>query len=350
MTEAFDPSGACAPDSGIYGLPHTAAEARVHVVPVPFDATASYRKGAALAPEAVLRASHQVDLFDLLTGKPYQHGIAMLDVDPRLPTLNAEANALAQPILDAAGELEGNPELSRALDRVNEIGDEVNDIVHARCARSMDDGKLVVVLGGDHSTPFGAIRAAAERHPGLGILHFDAHADLRVAYEGFTWSHASILHNVMTRLDGVAMLRQVAVRDLCEEEFLAIRDSGGRIAAMFADDWRFALNEGRNLREIARRFVSDLPERVWVSFDVDALDPPLCPNTGTPVPGGLTWSEAMLWLDELSSSGRTIVGADLVEVSPGETPTDCDSYDAIIGARLLYRMIGVALRPPPESS
>src|SRR5207247_6444255 len=122
------------------------------------------------------------------------------------------------------------------LERVNAIGAELNEIVHAAASSVLAQKKLPVVLGGDHSVPFGAIQACAELFPGLGILHFDAHADLRDAYEGFTWSHASILHNVMTRLGGVARLVQVSVRDLGVAENEMIARSNGRIVTFFDAD------------------------------------------------------------------------------------------------------------------
>jgi agmatinase len=183
----------------------------------------------------------------------------------------------------------------------------------------------------------------------MGILHVDAHADLRVAYEGFTWSHASILHNVLERIDGVARVVQVGVRDLCDEELAAIQGSEGRVRTVFDHEWAEARFTGHDLVAVVRRTLEALPREVYVSFDVDGLDPTLCPGTGTPVPGGLSWHEAMLWLGELSRSGRRIVGLDLTEVAP--TPVadpERDSWDAVIGARLLYRMIGFALATSPE--
>lgn len=343
MSATFDPSAAAPEDSGIFGLPHGEDDAAVHVIPVPFDATTSYRKGTAKGPDAVFQASKQVDLFDVLTGRPYEAGIAMLTPDARIVAWNAEASELAQPIIDAGGVDDGTREFRDALARVNAIGAALNDLVEAACSRAFAAGKLVGLLGGDHSTPFGAFVAAAKRWPGLGLLHFDAHADLRVAYEGFTWSHASILHNATTRIAGIERVLQVGLRDLSEPEYDAIRTSRGRIEAVFDADWAFARAEGANLRAIVRRAIERLPQRVWVTFDVDGLDPTQCPNTGTPVPGGLSFNEAMLWLDELTKSGREIVGFDLNEVSPGDTTSDVDSWDAVVGARLLYRLIGFGL-------
>jgi agmatinase len=199
-------------------------------------------------------------------------------------------------------------------------------------------GKMPVIIGGDHSVPFGAILAYAETHPNLGILHLDAHADLREAYEGFTWSHASIFHNVITRVGGVDRLVQVGVRDLSNAESAMIDNSQGRIVTFFDSDLAARKEEGATWAEIADEIVAALPRDVYLSWDIDGLDPTLCPSTGTPVPGGLSWNEAIGLLRALRRGGKRIVGLDLCEVSPGET-----EWDANVGARLLYKMIGFAL-------
>lgn len=339
----FDPNAAALPDSGIYGLDFAPAEAAVHVLAVPFDATASYRKGAHRGPDAIVRASRQVDLFDAFTGRPYEKGLALLAPDARFEALNREATALADRIIEVGGRVQGVPALEAALARVNAIGAEVNEIVYAATNTILDADKLPALIGGDHSTPFGAIRACAERFADFGVLHFDAHADLRVAYEGFEWSHASIMDNVVRRIPQVRRLLQVGVRDFCEDESNAITNSRGRIVTIFDRDWSRGRFVEHALLGIVRRAIDKLPHNVYVSFDVDGLDPTLCPNTGTPVPGGLTWGEVDLWLEELTRSGRRVVGLDLNEVNPGAAREDEDSWDAMVAARLLYRLIGVAL-------
>jgi agmatinase len=213
----------------------------------------------------------------------------------------------------------------------------VNDAVYATVRARIAERKLVALVGGDHSTPFGAIRAHAEAHPGVGILHVDAHADLRVAYEGFTWSHASIMHNVVTRIPEVAKLVQVAIRDLSEAELEAIERSSGRIVPHFDAELAARRNDGVPWSKQVEHIVGDLPAKVYVSFDIDGLDPTFCPHTGTPVPGGLSYHEATALVAAVARSGRTIVGLDVNEVVPGP---DGDEWDANVGARLLYKMIG----------
>lgn len=344
MSRPFDPSAAALPESGLFGLTPEADEAFVHVVPVPFDATASYRRGAARAPQAILSASRQVELFDPVFGRPYELGIALEEPPGGVLSAAAEAGPLAEKVIERGGDVAGEPSLEMALARVNELSAAVDEAVRARTAALLRGGRLPIVLGGDHSVPLGAILAAAEHSGRLGLLHFDAHADLRVAFEGFTGSHASVLHNVLERADGIEQVVQVGVRDFCEAELEAIRSSQGRIRTVFDHEWARAKAKHADLVSLVRGHLAHLPREVWITFDVDGLDPALAPSTGTPVPGGLGWNEARLWLEELVRTGHVVLGADLCEVRPGATgPGDCDSWDAIVGARLLYSLIGCAV-------
>jgi agmatinase len=338
MNQPFDP-GAAAQFDGIYGLPHTPDDARVIVIPVPWDATTSYRSGTAGAPAAILAASRQVDLFDAETGRPYQAGIAMLPISQEVVAWNAEARRLAEPVIEAGG-VEGDEALAKNAERVDEIGSRLNAWVLERTEEALAKDKIVALVGGDHATPFGAFEACAARFPGMGVLHFDAHYDLRAAYEGFQWSHASIMCNALERLPGVARIVHVGVRDFSEEEHERSRTSGGRSIAYLDGAMKDRLESGETWRAIAEEIASRLPPRVFVSFDVDGLDPTLCPGTGTPVPGGLSFHQATSVLAAVVRSGRTIVGVDVNEVAPREGDGE---WNANVGARLLYKMIGFAL-------
>jgi agmatinase len=340
LSPAFDPGAAAADDAGIFGLPSTPEDARVVLVPVPWDATTSYRAGTSQGPAAIFEASMQVDLFDRENGRPYEAGIAMLPISDEIIGWNTRAREQAEPIIEAGGRLDGDEALTAALAEVNAASARVNAWVRAQVAEYLDKGKIVGVVGGDHSVPFGAIEELAHRHPGLGILHVDAHADLRDAYEGFSFSHASIMHNVMTRLPSVGKLVQVGIRDFSEAEADMVTSSGGRISSYYDQDIQRARLDGEPFRAVADRIVAELPSHVYVSFDIDGLDPAMCPNTGTPVPGGLSFHEATYLLSRLVAAGKTIVGFDLNEVAPGPD----GEWDANVGARLLYKMIGYTLR------
>ncbi len=364
----FDPAAAARPDSGLFGLDVDPRTAGVHVIPVPWDATASYRKGTHRAHAAVLAASRQIDLFDLEYGRPYEAGIALLDAHPELGPANAEASERADRVLAVGGEIGDDAELAADRARVDELGARVNAIVRARTAATLEAGKLPVVLGGDHSVPFGAYQAADEHvgaSGGWGLLHVDAHADLRPAYEGFTWSHASIFHNALAHT-AVERLVQFGIRDFSEAEYDAIRGSEGRVHTVFDQDWARVRSTGGDLAALVRTALERLPRQVWISIDIDGLDPELCPSTGTPVPGGLGWHDVLLVLHELAASGRRVIGCDLCEVNPGIAPRPSagssrpggpelepradatqdagDTWDAIVGARLLYKLIGCALK------
>jgi agmatinase len=330
----FDASAAAAPGSGLFGLQSNAAASAIVIVPVPFAATVSYGGGAENGPAAILAASRQVDLFDLQTGRPYERGICLLDADPRLRVANDSVRPLAAAIIARGGAAADDRDV---IERIDAAGALVNESVHDAAQALLSQGKICGVLGGDHSVPYGAIRAAAAHQPGLGILHVDAHADLRRAYEGFRWSHASIMDNVLRDIAGVQRIVQVGIRDFAEAEFAAIQASEGRVIAHFDLELRRRLGLGETWARLCDEIVAALPASVWVSFDIDGLDPALCPNTGTPVPGGLGFSEACLLLAAVVGSGRRIVGFDLVEVAPG-----ANEWDANVGARVLYKLCGFA--------
>jgi agmatinase len=334
----LDPSAAAASD-GLFGLPFTPEAARTVVVPVPWEATVSYGAGTADGPAAVLKASRQVDLLDRETGRPYEGGIAMLPISPEVRAWSDRARALALPVIEAGGPGE-DPARRSAAAEVDGLGDRLNQWVYERVRDLLAADKLPGILGGDHSAPFGGIRAVAEKHPGLGILHFDAHADLRRAYEGFRWSHASIMYNVLAELPGVARLVQVGVRDYSDEEDAFIRDHSDRVTTYFDPDLRRSLFDGESWSRLALRIVASLPREVYVSFDIDGLDPALCPHTGTPVLGGLSFPEATTLLRLIAESGRRIVGFDLSEVAPDPAGGE---WDGNVGARVLYKLIGFAL-------
>jgi len=336
----FDPDAAAAPGTGIFGLPFTEQESSVILLPVPFDATTSYRRGTANGPEAVRAASAQVDLYDRRFGRIYERGIFMLEDPAEIRQLSDTAGAIAEPLIAGAGTTGDTKEDDRILNQVNAACEKVNDFVYEHTMRVLRTGKTPGVVGGEHSVPFGAIRACAEHFGGIGILHIDAHMDLREAFEGFAWSHASIMHNVLSRVPLVKKVVQVGIRDFGERELTFAREEGDRVVVHFDDEWSESMADGERLSDLCKAAVSALPEQVYVSFDIDALDPSLCPHTGTPVPGGLAFNHAMLLLDALKRSRRKVVGFDLVEVAPG--PEGGPEWDANVGARVLYKLCGLA--------
>jgi agmatinase len=340
-TADHDPDAAPLPDAGLFGLPTTPDEAALVIVPVPWDATTSYRAGTSGGPAAIKTASHQLDLYDLDLGEPWRAGIAMLDIPDDVVEWNATARADAEKIIEVGGRIGADRELAAALARVNEAGARLNRHVYDQVDRYIRAGKLVGVLGGDHSVPYGAIARIADSHAEFAVLHVDAHSDLREAYEGFEWSHASIMHNVVRNIPHVSRLVQVGIRDFAKGEVDAVAASSGRIVVHYDAQLAERAFAGESWRQICDSIVAQLPQKVYVSFDIDGLDPKLCPSTGTPVPGGLSFQQAVYLVKRLVENGRTIVGFDLNEVVPGP---DGDEWDANVGARMLYKLCGWALR------
>lgn len=319
----------------LYGLGTARSDAGVVVVPVPFDATTTYGSGTADGPSAVLKASTQVDLHDHRLGQVYERGLFMESEDPDIRDRSVRARRLAAPILERAQTLPAEADVAREID---ELCHAVNRMVAARVRSILDEGKTPAVLGGEHSVSFGAIQSVAEQFGEIGVLQIDAHMDLRRAYTGLTWSHASVMYNALERIPGVTKLVQVGIRDYDIGEREYAESLGSRIKTWYDDDLFDAGERGQ--RTLFSRVLDGLPEHLYITFDIDGLDAMLCPNTGTPVPGGLSFREVSLLLGmiwEAARAGRTrVVGFDLVEVCPG-----VGEWDANVGARVLYKLCGL---------
>lgn len=337
----FDPNAAASGDSGVFGLPYSTDESTMVLIPIHWEPTVSYGRGTAAGPDLILEASRQVDLFDLDLGRPYEAKIAMADADPEIAVWNREALPLADEVIQSLDQAQ-TPEIQKKIERVNVLGAKLNSRVYDLVKQALDQGKIAGVIGGDHSVPLGAFKAAGEKFGSFGILHFDAHFDLRDAYEGFQYSHASIMRNAIETVPEITKLVQVGIRDFCEEENQFAQAHSERIMPWFDRRLQDRKIEGIPFARTAAEIIAELPEKVWVSFDIDGLDPRYCPNTGTPVPGGLEYSEALRLFREVVSSGREIIGFDLVEVSAGENPES--EWDGNVGARLLYSLCGWTLK------
>ena len=345
--KTFDPDGVGVDNGTYFGLPFDPETAALVLISAPWDVTVSYGAGAAYAPDAVIEASTQLDFHDPLAPGAWRRGIATADVDYSLQELSQRLRTDAQRVIDHL-EGGGSPEddyVVRKLRRVNEGSVAMNANVEAQAARWLDAGKIVGLVGGDHSTPYGLIRALGARTKEFGILHIDAHCDLRDAYEGFEFSHASIMHNVLRDVPQVVRIAQVAVRDFSEAE-AALAASSQRIATF--DDLSLSAAEfrGETWDDQCRRIVETLPAEVYVSFDIDGLTFDNCPHTGTPVCGGLSFNKAVWLLAAIVGSGRRIIGFDVVEVCPSAD----DRIDAITGARVLWKLCGQALRSNDKSN
>lgn len=274
------------------GLPQSDASkdtAKALILPVPYEGTVTYRKGTAGGPGAIMSASEQVELYDeYLDCEPWQCGIATLPaVDPR-----ADPEAMLH-------------------------------TVEQEVKKWVSPGRLVATIGGEHSLTSAAVAAHLDRYPDLGIIQFDAHADLRDDYEGSPWNHACVMSRVRESIPTSHVL-QVGIRSLSAEEAPLVKRKDH--AVLFA-------------RDIVENYVQfsdqlqSLPPKIYITFDVDVFDPSVIRSTGTPEPGGLDWYTILALLEQIFEA-REVVGFDITELAVGDVPS------AFTVARLIYRMIG----------
>ncbi len=262
----------------------------VVVLPIPYEGTVSYGRGAARGPEALLAASMHMELYDEeLKQDTYLIGIHTLD-----------------PV--AAADLPG-----KMMENIREAA-----------AEPLRDGKFLASIGGEHSVTKGLLDAFCEvRGKDFGVLQIDAHADLRDSYDGTPYSHACVMRRVV---DMGLHSCQVGIRSLSREEADFIDVEG--LDVIFAHD--MAVDE-----EWMDRAVNSLPEKVYLTIDLDCLDPSVMPATGTPEPGGLDWHSLTALLRRVSEE-REVIGLDVVELAPIPRLHAPD----FLAAKLLYRTLG----------
>lgn len=344
----FDSNIASNPKNTIFGLPFTEEDARLIILPIPWEVTVSSGSGTSRAGEHIFEASMQVDVFDAESGNAWKQGIFMRHPDRKVlmksDYLRKEAELYIN-YISKGEEIEKNNFMCKSLKEINEGSAYLNKWVYEQTSGLLRDNKLVVLLGGDHSVPLGYMKAIAEKYGEFGVLQIDAHCDLRKAYENFDYSHASIMYNALQDIPQITKLVQVGVRDYSEEEFNFIHSNNQRVITYFDKDIKEKLFEGQTWRSIVDEIVGQLPACVYLSFDVDGLDPKLCPHTGTPVNGGFEIEQVTYLIKKIIESGRKFIGMDLDEIAIGE-----NNYDANVGARILWKLCNmlVAANPLPS--
>jgi len=342
----FDPNGAGNPNNNVFGLPFSEEDARLVVLPVPWEVTVSFGSGTARSAEQIMRASLQVDLFDADVANGWRQGFFLKEADRKVLLKSDYLRKEAELYIDYISKgdvIENNQFMCKTLKEVNEGGHFLNSWVYQQTKYLLDKDKIVGLLGGDHSTPLGFMKAIGEKHGDFGILQIDAHCDLREAYEGFVYSHASIMYNALREIPQLRKLVQVGIRDYSEGEHKVIQQSADRIRTYFEKEIREREFEGESFKQIADEIVQQLPDTVYISFDIDGLDPKLCPNTGTPVPGGFETEQVFYLFKQIIKAGKRIVGFDLSEVSTSE-----NGWDANVGARVLFKLCNLIVQSNPE--
>lgn len=329
----YDPSDVGRVNGNLFGLPFDYDSAATIVLGIPWEVTVSYNPGTAQAPQRILDASPQLDLYDFDNPQGWKSGIYMPPIDSDLLAKNNYYRQQAALIIDRleSGEsLDLAPDLTPIVADINQACQDVNTWLFDRCQQAIIDGKKVGIIGGDHSVPLGYLQALARHHHDFGILHIDAHSDLRNAYEGFEFSHASIMFNVL-KLPQISKLVQVGIRDVSLVEIETITRADERIVVYYDAQIKQQMYQGKTWENIYQDAIAHLPQQVYISFDADGLDPKLCPSTGTPVPGGLELEQAFCLCREIVASGREIIGFDLCEVGNAE-------WDGNVGARIVYKL------------
>ncbi|MFG0299173.1 MAG: agmatinase [Phycisphaerales bacterium JB047] len=273
----------------------TRPDAKVQVIPVPYDATSTYRKGADQGPQAIIDASAQVEWYDIQTdAEYYQQGICTQE-----------------------------PVICDAHDPIK-----LAPLVKERVTDSLRNGQLPIVLGGEHSVTIGAVEAAAECCGPISVLQIDAHGDTRETYHGSTHNHAC----VMARVREHASIVQVGIRAIDAEELEAM-DRDRVYFGHQIDAWTRA-----NDTSWMDRAIAQLEDRVYLTIDLDAFDPSILPSTGTPEPGGMDWFTVNELVRRVAQQ-RTIVGFDVVELCPNPNHHASD----FIAAKLVYRVMSEIL-------
>jgi agmatinase len=332
----FNPDDVGVSNGNLFGFPVEEKEADIVVIPVPWDVTASYGKGTSLGPKAILDASTQLDFYHPRLKNAFHTKVFMTPISEEWIKINEKLSIDSIAYIEhLESGSEDYSEFSAFLSEVDKAHKALTSNLKIRCENLLDQNKIVAVLGGEHSTPLGLIQALNNKYSNFGILQIDAHADLRNAYENFNQSHASIMYNVLQSCSNVSKLVQVGIRDIAQCEVDLINSSNNRVKTFF--DWDLKENSfhGRNWAVQVEEIISELPQNVYISFDIDGLLPSLCPNTGTPVPGGFTLEEINFLLFKVVESGKKIIGFDLNEVSLGNS----GDWDANVGARALWNLI-----------
>jgi len=270
-------------------------KARFHILPVPYEKHVSYGHGTAAGPAAILEASQQLEIYNAM-GMPAR-----------------DAGIFTHPPVVCRGSVEN-----------------VMNAITAKTTAILQQSKIPVMLGGEHTVSFGAVRAVQNAYPArtgkptFGVVQFDAHADLRDSFRGTPWSHACVMRRIV---DLGIPLFQLAVRSLSEPEqrFRTAQKIPHLDAVDFSEN-------GIPTTLLPKNF----PRQIYLTFDIDALDPSLVPGTGTPEPGGLFWWDALRLLRRVMA-GRQVLGFDIVEVAP-QAGAHVSEFTA---ARLAYEIMAM---------
>lgn len=271
-------------------------DAKFILIPAPMEATVSYGHGTSLGPAALLESSTQLETYDI--------------------ELDSEAVCKGVHTFDAVEQAGLSPE-----EYLNRLREKVSS-----CAK---DKKIPVVIGGEHSLSYAVFQGISDHNKGFSILHFDAHLDLRDSYSGSKYSHASVIRRMRDHRKDFDKISAVGIRSVCPEEAAYLKEH---------PDHKVFYAHQLNGKDLSSQIADTLSEDIYITFDVDALDPSIMPSTGTPEPGGLGWYQTLDILRK-SIKGRRVLGIDIVELAPDKV----NHYSQFTAAKLLYKMLAYTI-------
>jgi agmatinase len=326
-------------DEPLFGNPLSFNDSKLVIIPAPWEPTTSYKGGTSNAPALIRQASHQMDYFHEVYKNSYEKGIFFKELHPEIEPLHKEALKICEGIQEQLTQPEGpGKTFQEDLKTANLLSQKFNQIIYTESKEILAAKKIPALFGGDHSCPYGLMKALSETYESWSILHIDAHFDLRVAYQGFEHSHASIIYNATKLKNPPEQVAQIGIRDFSESEYKYANDKGHY-------SWTDKVLkrrefDGESWSKTISEILKPLSKNLYISFDIDGMDPQYCPQTGTPVPGGLTYNQAVQLIEEASKKFN-IIGFDLVEVA--SAPDDYESWDINVGTRLLFELSMAAL-------
>lgn len=322
-------------------------DADIVLVSAPWAVTSAGGEGAVYAPDAIIDASTAVSLYDVVSQTSISGRVATAEVDYDLQESSIQLGGDAAKVvshIEDGGTLSGDY-FARKVVRINLGFRDMHRSVGKRVFRFADKGKIVGVIGGDHSVSLGAVRSISAVHPGMGVLFIDSHSDLRPSGRIFDYSHLSVARNIVDEVAQVSKMVQVGVRDISQEE-IEFAEKHPKITLFCHEQMTAGRFSGRSWSEVCDDVVAELPKKVYISFDIDALSPECCPHTKRPVAGGMTFDEAVCLINRVAESGREIIGFDLTEI----VPVMESGVDAAVGARMLVKLCAAALKSNASSS
>lgn len=341
-SKEFDPN-TITPDNGCYfGISLNPEDATLVLLSAPWDTTSSIRFGSSYAPDAIIEASRYIDFYEPLAPNSWQKGIATVPIDYSIQDLSHRLHSDAERVIKLHDELGmsviDNLMYERRLRRVNEGSVEINDNIFKQASHWLDKGKIVGLIGGDQSVTYGMVRAFGYKYDKLGVLHIDSRCDMREAYQGFDFSHASAMYNILRDVPQIEKFVSVGVQEFSPIEWeRATSDSRVRMFTAY-NMWREQF-EGATWSKIVNDIIEELPEDVYIALDIDGLTNECTPNNGHITAGGISFHQYVYLMERIIASGRRIVGFDITEV----TPDIKDKDDMRIVARLLFKMCSIAL-------